>query len=78
MTYSPTGICPSKIHFDVKEGKVFSVKFDGGCNGNLKGIGILVEGMPVSDVVKKFTGVKCGFKSTSCPEQLAIALSNYL
>ncbi|MGL4981321.1 MAG: TIGR03905 family TSCPD domain-containing protein [Treponemataceae bacterium] len=78
MTYSTTGTCASKIHFEIKDNKVYSVKFDGGCNGNLKGIGILVEGMDAKEVIEKFKGVKCGFKPTSCPEQLALALEKHL
>ena len=68
------GVCSSKILFDVDNGVVQNVSFVGGCNGNLQGIARLVEGMPVEYVIKKLKGVKCGFKNTSCPDQLAAAL----
>ncbi len=74
MTYKTKGTCSQAIDFDVVDGKVINVKFMGGCNGNLKGIASLVEGMAVEDVISKLEGIKCGFKDTSCPDQLAKAL----
>lgn len=74
MEYRPKGVCSQKITFDVEDGKVKNVKFLGGCNGNLQGIASLVEGMPVEEVIKKLEGIKCGYKDTSCPDQLAKAL----
>ena len=74
MEYRPKGVCSQKITFDVEDGRVKNVKFLGGCNGNLQGIASLVEGMPVEDVIKKLEGIKCGYKDTSCPDQLAKAL----
>ena len=74
MTYKTKGTCSSQIDFDLKDGKVYNVRFTGGCNGNLKGIGALVEGMNVDDVITRLEGTKCGMKSTSCPDQLAQAL----
>lgn len=78
MKFKTNGVCSSEINFEVeeKEGKkiVTEVKFTGGCNGNLQGISKLVEGMPVNEVIEKLQGVKCGFKATSCPDQLAAAL----
>lgn len=74
MEYRPKGVCSQKITFDVEEGKVKNVKFLGGCNGNLQGIASLVEGMPVEEVIEKLEGIKCGYKDTSCPDQLAKAL----
>jgi uncharacterized protein (TIGR03905 family) len=62
------------ISFDVEDGKVRNVQFFGGCNGNLKGIGALVEGMEIDDVISRVEGIHCGMKSTSCPDQLAQAL----
>lgn len=62
------------IYFDLEDGKVKNVQFMGGCNGNLKGIGQLVEGMAVDDVIAKLEGTTCGMKKTSCPDQLAQAL----
>lgn len=74
MTYKTKGTCSQTIDFDVVDGKVKNVKFFGGCNGNLQGIAKLVEDMPVDEVISKLEGIKCGFKNTSCPDQLAQAL----
>jgi len=76
-SYKPTGVCSKNIDFDIIDGKVRNVKFLGGCNGNLQGIGKLVDGMPVSEVVGKLKGLKCGAKQTSCPDQLARAIEQY-
>jgi uncharacterized protein (TIGR03905 family) len=73
-TYKTQGVCSSAIDFDIVDGKVTNVHFMGGCNGNLQGIGRLVEGMPVDEAIKRLKGIKCGFKQTSCPDQLARAL----
>ena len=62
------------ISFEINDGKVSNVQFLGGCNGNLKGIGALVEGMGVDEVISRVEGIKCGMKATSCPDQLAKAL----
>lgn len=72
--YKTKGTCSQKIFFDLEDGKVSNVQFLGGCNGNLKGIGSLVEGMKAEDVISRLEGTKCGMKSTSCPDQLAKAL----
>ncbi len=72
--YKTKGTCSQKIFFDVEDGKVHNVQFVGGCNGNLKGIGALVEGQKVEDVISRLEGIHCGMKSTSCPDQLAKAL----
>lgn len=72
--YKTKGTCSQKIFFDVEDGKVHNVQFLGGCNGNLKGIGSLVEGMNIDDVIARLEGTTCGMKSTSCPDQLAKAL----
>ena len=74
FSYKTNGVCSRTIHIDVEDGIVKKVRFDGGCNGNTKGIGSLVEGMPVDEVIKRLKGIKCGFKGTSCPDQLAVAL----
>ena len=74
MTYKTKGTCSQRILFDIEDGKVRNVQFIGGCNGNLKGIGALVEGMPVEDVIARVEGIRCGMKSTSCPDQLVKAL----
>ena len=66
--------CSRSIFFEVEDGKVKNVEFLGGCNGNLKGISVLVEGMSVEEVISRVEGITCGMKSTSCPDQLAQAL----
>ena len=73
-TYKTKGVCSQVITFDIEEGKVHNVQYFGGCNGNLKGIGALVEGMEVDAVISRLEDIKCGMKSTSCPAQLAQAL----
>ena len=72
--YKTKGTCSRSILFDIEDGKVKNVQFIGGCNGNLKGIGALVEGMNVQDVISRVEGIQCGMKSPSCPDQLAQAL----
>jgi uncharacterized protein (TIGR03905 family) len=72
--YKTKGTCSRAILFDVEEGLVKNVQYIGGCNGNLKGIGALVEGMAVEDAIARLEGITCGMKSTSCPDQLAQAL----
>ena len=72
--YKTKGTCSQMIYFDIDDNKVKNVQFLGGCNGNLKGIGALVEGMNVDDVISRLEGTRCGMKSTSCPDQLAKAL----
>ena len=72
--YTTKGTCSRSILFDIEDGKVKNVQFIGGCNGNLTGIGALVEGMSIEDVIARVEGITCGMKSTSCPDQLAQAL----
>ena len=74
--YKTKGTCSQKIMFDIEDGKVKNVEFVSGCNGNLQGIGRLVEGMDVNEVINRISGIRCGFKPTSCPDQLATALRN--
>ena len=74
-TYNTKGVCSSTITFEIENDIVTSVQFVGGCNGNLKGISSLVVGMKVDDVIERLKGIRCGFKSTSCPDQLAKALA---
>ena len=79
ITFSPRGVCAQQIDFDIDDdNKIHNVSFIGGCNGNLKAIGILTEGMDASDVVSKLQGNICGFKNTSCADQLACAISRNL
>jgi len=72
--YKTKGTCSQRIFFEIEDGKVTNVQFVGGCNGNLKGIAALVEGMNVEDVINRIEGIRCGMKATSCPDQLAKAL----
>ena len=74
FTYKTSGTCSREIHFEVENGKVKNVRFVGGCNGNLKGIGALVEGMDIDDVIVRVEGISCGGRPTSCPDQLSRAL----
>ena len=77
MMYKTQGTCSQAIDFEVENGIVKNVKFIGGCNGNTQGVGRLVEGMKVEDVIARLKGIKCGMRSTSCPDQLARALEEY-
>lgn len=74
MVYKTKGTCSSAIDIQVKDGIIESVQFTGGCNGNLKGIAALVQGMKVEDAISKLEGIRCGMRPTSCPDQLAQAL----
>ncbi len=74
FTYTPSGVCSRQMNFEVEDDKIVSLQVVGGCNGNLKGIGRLVEGMDVHEVIRRLEGTICGNKSTSCPDQIAKAL----
>lgn len=74
ISYKTKGVCSRSILVNVEDGIVKKVKFVGGCSGNTQGVATLVEGMKVNDVIEKLQGIKCGFKDTSCPAQLAEAL----
>lgn len=76
--YRPKGVCSMRITFDIEEGLVHNVQFTGGCNGNLQGISKLVEGRRAEEIVSAIEGIKCGFKNTSCPDQLAKALKEVM
>lgn len=78
MKYITHGVCSRAINFDVKDGKVTGVRFEGGCNGNTQGVAALVEGMEVHEAIRRLNGINCGNKGTSCPDQLAHALQQYL
>ncbi len=75
--YLTRGTCSREIEFDVKDNTLTNVKFISGCNGNLKGISVLVEGMSLEEVVDKLKDIKCGSKNTSCPAQLAEAIVEF-
>ncbi|MBQ9142901.1 MAG: TIGR03905 family TSCPD domain-containing protein [Lachnospiraceae bacterium] len=74
MRYQTKGTCSTAIDIEVNDGIIESVKFTGGCNGNLQGISALVKGMKVNEAIDRLKGIRCGFKNTSCPDQLAQAL----
>lgn len=73
-TYKTNGVCSTQIEFDIEDNKVYNVKYTGGCNGNLKAVSSLVEGQDIETVISKLQGITCGFKKTSCGDQLAQAL----
>lgn len=74
ITYRPRGVCSQKMDIDVENGVIKQVLVQGGCSGNLQGISRLVQGMGVEEAIEKLEGIRCGFKNTSCPDQLAQAL----
>lgn len=75
MVYKTSGVCSRAIQFDIVDNKVRNVQFAGGCSGNTQGVAALVEGMDVNEAISRMKGIKCGPKSTSCPDQLARALA---
>lgn len=77
-SYTPKGVCSKKINFNIIDNKIAEIIFTGGCSGNLSGISILVKGMDVQEAIKKLKGISCGDRSTSCPDQLALALEEYV
>ena len=77
-TYYTSGTCSSMIDWEIVDGKLRNVVFTGGCHGNLQGISRLVEGMSCEEAISKLEGIRCGYKSTSCPDQLAQALKEAL
>jgi len=78
MKYKTKGTCSSSIDIEIKDGVIDSVVFTGGCNGNLQGISALVKGMSPEEAISRLKGIRCGFKSTSCPDQLAQALKSMI
>lgn len=76
--YRTRGVCSRSVSFDLIDGCIHNVVFEGGCNGNTKGIGALVEGMDATEAIRRLSGIRCGMKSTSCPDQLALALQEAL
>ena len=74
-TYKTKGTCSTSIDFDIEDNKIHNVKYTGGCNGNLKAIASLVEGQDIETVIEKLEGITCGFKKTSCGDQIAKALT---
>lgn len=76
MRYQTQGVCSTAIDVEVKDGIIESVRFIGGCSGNTQGVSALVKGMPVEEAIRRLKGIKCGFRPTSCPDQLASALES--
>ena len=78
FTYRPRGVCSQLMEIEVEGDRIKHVKVTGGCNGNLQGISRLVEGMEIKEAIARMEGIRCGFKPTSCPDQLAKALKQCL
>ncbi len=78
IAYQTRGVCSRQIDLDIENGIIVGAKFTGGCSGNTQGVAALVIGMTVEDAIKRLRGIKCGPKSTSCPDQLAIALEEHI
>ena len=76
--FSPRGVCSRAIEIELEGDVVTSVRFEGGCSGNTQGVAALVAGMTVEEAIRRLSGIRCGFKSTSCPDQLSQALKEYL
>lgn len=77
-TYKTKGVCSKAINIEVEDSKVVSCEFLGGCHGNTQGLCALIEGMDISEVIDRLEGITCGYKSTSCPDQLAKALTEIM
>ena len=76
--FIPKGVCSRKIYIDIDGEIIKNVEFEGGCNGNTSGLSAMVKGLNAKEVIKKLKGIRCGFKETSCPDQLATALEECL
>jgi uncharacterized protein (TIGR03905 family) len=74
MIFKPNGVCSKEIEFEIEENRIKNVRFSKGCDGNLKAISILIEGMEVDEVISKLKGIKCGRRNTSCTDQLVNAI----
>ena len=74
--YTPKGVCARKFTIQVEDGKIGDIAIVGGCSGNLQGLAALLKGMDVEDAIARMEGIRCGFKSTSCPDQMAQALKS--
>ncbi len=78
IQYSPKGVCSRQIDIDIENGIIQNVVFTGGCSGNTQGVAALLRGMTVEEAISRLAGIRCGFRSTSCPDQLAQALQKFL
>ena len=72
--FSPRGVCSRGIDIELEDGIIRSVRFEGGCSGNTQGVAALVRGMHATEAIERLSGIRCGFRPTSCPDQLAAAL----
>ena len=77
VTYTPRQVCARRIEVDLEGNKILAVRFHGGCAGNTQGVAKLLVGMSVDEAIERLSGIRCGFKPTSCPDQLAQALIKY-
>ncbi|MBR7182188.1 MAG: TIGR03905 family TSCPD domain-containing protein [Clostridia bacterium] len=76
--FTPRGVCSRAIEIEIENGVVHSVRFEGGCSGNTQGVAALVRGMRAEEAIERLSGIRCGFRPTSCPDQLSIALREAL
>lgn len=76
-TYTPRGVCSQRMEFELDGDRIVSLRVIGGCDGNLKGLSSLLAGMPVDEAIARLSGIRCGCKNTSCPDQIARALRQY-
>ena len=77
ITYKTSGVCSRSIDIEIENDIIVSAKYTGGCSGNTQGVAALVVGMSVDEAISRLSGIRCGFKTTSCPDQLAKALAEY-
>jgi uncharacterized protein (TIGR03905 family) len=77
IVYNTKSVCSRRINIEIDGDRIASVKFEGGCSGNTQGVSALVAGMKIDEAIARLEGIKCGFKPTSCPDQLACALKEY-
>ena len=77
ISYKTSGVCSRNIDIEINNDVIVSVKYTGGCSGNTQGVAALVVGMSIDDAISRLSGIRCGFKNTSCPDQLARALAEY-
>lgn len=78
IQYKPTGVCCKMMQIRIQNDRILDVEFVGGCNGNLSGIGILVKDMHIDEIIPKLSGLPCGSRPTSCPDQLTKGLEAYI
>ncbi len=78
LTYTTKGTCSRQIIIDIQDDVITNIQFVGGCSGNTQGVAALAVGMKTDEVIKRLRGIKCGFKPTSCPDQLACALEEHI